>query len=275
MRARLHRRLASSDERFTMNLICVVGLINFIVRMHRIDQLQRTWSTCNMLFTNLELKLKLQLLGMGHLHVSHVINELCKPDIVFMNGFSFDWLRRVQNSSYFEMPRSSFVTQCFQNHLHMCPNVLWPSVKWLMSVVDVILAWAQVTAGYDGYWTMMSFSPVARIEAISVKTVITPMETKMALTKDEEADEEDVHFYKSGLVSHRSSFDPEAFSDSEYARANLDRKSITGGCQFLRSRLISWQCKKKNLSGYLLQKKMNMNNVYHSKTMLIELDTTL
>nr|GEV25450.1 ribonuclease H-like domain-containing protein [Tanacetum cinerariifolium] len=32
--------------------------------------------------------------------------------------------------------------------------------------------------------------------------------------------------------------------DSDYAGASLDRKSITRGCQFLRKRLISWQCKK-------------------------------
>ncbi|GJW12298.1 putative ribonuclease H-like domain-containing protein [Tanacetum coccineum] len=38
-----------------------------------------------------------------------------------------------------------------------------------------------------------------------------------------------------------SSFDLEAYSDSDYARANLDRKSTTGGCQFLGRRLISWQ----------------------------------
>ncbi|GJX73011.1 putative ribonuclease H-like domain-containing protein [Tanacetum coccineum] len=36
----------------------------------------------------------------------------------------------------------------------------------------------------------------------------------------------------------------EAYSDSDYAGANLDRKSIIGGCQFLGRRLISWQCKK-------------------------------
>ncbi|GKF40088.1 hypothetical protein Tco_0120149 [Tanacetum coccineum] len=31
---------------------------------------------------------------------------------------------------------------------------------------------------------------------------------------------------------------------SDYAGANLDRKSTTGGCQFLGWILISWQCKK-------------------------------
>ncbi|GJS40251.1 hypothetical protein Tco_0565294 [Tanacetum coccineum] len=44
-----------------------------------------------------------------------------------------------------------------------------------------------------------------------------------------------------------SPFDLEAFSDSDYAGASLDRKSITGGCQFLGRRLISWQCKKQTI----------------------------
>ncbi|GKA11943.1 putative ribonuclease H-like domain-containing protein [Tanacetum coccineum] len=41
-----------------------------------------------------------------------------------------------------------------------------------------------------------------------------------------------------------SSFNLVAYSDSDYAGANLDRKSTTGGYQFLGKRLISWQCKK-------------------------------
>ncbi|GJY93684.1 putative ribonuclease H-like domain-containing protein [Tanacetum coccineum] len=80
------------------------------------------------------------------------------------------------------------------------------------------------------------------------------------------ADEVDVHLYRSMIESLRlfndnlkgkpnlglwypreSSFDLEAYSDSDYAGANLDRKSTTGGCQFLGSRLISWQCKKQTI----------------------------
>nr|GEU96453.1 ribonuclease H-like domain-containing protein [Tanacetum cinerariifolium] len=38
-----------------------------------------------------------------------------------------------------------------------------------------------------------------------------------------------------------------AYTDSDYAGASLDRKSTTGGCQFLRCRLISWQCKKQTV----------------------------
>nr|GEU31712.1 retrovirus-related Pol polyprotein from transposon TNT 1-94 [Tanacetum cinerariifolium] len=39
----------------------------------------------------------------------------------------------------------------------------------------------------------------------------------------------------------------EAYSDNDYAGANKDRKSITGGCQFLGRQLISWQCKKQTI----------------------------
>ncbi|GJR08441.1 hypothetical protein Tco_0791093 [Tanacetum coccineum] len=84
--------------------------------------------------------------------------------------------------------------------------------------------------------------------------------------KDEEAADVDVHLYRSmiGLLKYLTSsrpdimfaicayardspFDLDAFFDSDYAGASLDRKSIIGGCQFLRKRLISWQCKKQTI----------------------------
>ncbi|GJS08103.1 reverse transcriptase domain-containing protein [Tanacetum coccineum] len=105
-----------------------------------------------------------------------------------------------------------------------------------------------------------------KFDLASVKTAITPIETKLALTKDEEANDVDVTPKTSHLnvmkrifkylkakpnlglwYPRESSFDLEAFSDSDYAGANLDRKSTTGGCQFLGSRLISWQCKKQTI----------------------------
>ncbi|GKB22048.1 putative ribonuclease H-like domain-containing protein, partial [Tanacetum coccineum] len=53
---------------------------------------------------------------------------------------------------------------------------------------------------------------------------------------------------KLGLWYPRESpFVLEAYSDSDYAGANKDRKSTTGGCQFLGRRLISWQCKKQTI----------------------------
>nr|GEW30835.1 hypothetical protein [Tanacetum cinerariifolium] len=44
-----------------------------------------------------------------------------------------------------------------------------------------------------------------------------------------------------------SPFNLVAYSDSDYAGASLDRKSTTGGCQFLGCRLIFWQCKKQTV----------------------------
>nr|GFB20806.1 putative ribonuclease H-like domain-containing protein [Tanacetum cinerariifolium] len=44
-----------------------------------------------------------------------------------------------------------------------------------------------------------------------------------------------------------SHFDLIAYSDSVYGGATQDRKSTTGGCQFLGRRLISWQCKKQTI----------------------------
>ncbi|GKA57352.1 retrovirus-related pol polyprotein from transposon TNT 1-94 [Tanacetum coccineum] len=94
----------------------------------------------------------------------------------------------------------------------------------------------------------------------TVKTASTPMETSKPLLKDAEAEDVDVHLYRSMigslmyLTSSRpdimfddSPFDLEAYYDSDYAGASLDRKSTTGGCQFLGSRLISWQCKKQTI----------------------------
>nr|GEW64816.1 hypothetical protein [Tanacetum cinerariifolium] len=104
----------------------------------------------------------------------------------------------------------------------------------------------------------------------TVKTASTPMETSKPLLNDENAEDVDVHLYRPmiGSLMYLTSLRPdiiylkgqpklglwfpkdlpfnlEAYTDSDYAGASLDRKSITGGCQFLGSRLISWQCKKK------------------------------
>ncbi|GJW40311.1 hypothetical protein Tco_0066156 [Tanacetum coccineum] len=56
------------------------------------------------------------------------------------------------------------------------------------------------------------------------------------------------HQPKLGLWYPKDShFELEAYSDSDYRGASLDRKSTTGGCQFLSRRLISWQCKKQTI----------------------------
>nr|GEX22338.1 hypothetical protein [Tanacetum cinerariifolium] len=97
------------------------------------------------------------------------------------------------------------------------------------------------------------------VAEILVKTASTPMETQKPMFKDEDGEEVDVYMYrifrylkgqpKLGLWYPKdSSFNLVAYTDSDYARASMDRKSITEGYQFLGCRLISWQCKKQTMA---------------------------
>nr|GEV75858.1 hypothetical protein [Tanacetum cinerariifolium] len=76
-----------------------------------------------------------------------------------------------------------------------------------------------------------------KFDFTTVKTASTLMEPNKALIKDAEVED----------YPRDSPFNLEAFSDIDYAGASLDRKSTTGGCQFLGKRLISWQHKKQTI----------------------------
>ncbi|GJW42817.1 putative ribonuclease H-like domain-containing protein [Tanacetum coccineum] len=62
---------------------------------------------------------------------------------------------------------------------------------------------------------------------IDVRTTSTPMDTRKPLLKDSDGDDVDVHLYRSMMfmLVQDSPFYLEAFSDSNYAGASLDRKS--------------------------------------------------
>ncbi|GJX95314.1 hypothetical protein Tco_0351112 [Tanacetum coccineum] len=81
-----------------------------------------------------------------------------------------------------------------------------------------------------------------------VKSASTPVDLEKPLVKDGDADDVDVHLYRSMIGSLMDSlFELVAYTDSDYAGATQDRKFITGSCQFLGNRLISWQCKKQTM----------------------------
>nr|GEZ74575.1 putative ribonuclease H-like domain-containing protein [Tanacetum cinerariifolium] len=95
-----------------------------------------------------------------------------------------------------------------------------------------------------------------------VRSANTPMDKENPWGKDETRKDVDLHLYRSMIGSliylkghpklgiwypKESPFDLVAYSDSDYGGATQDRKSTTGGCQFLGRRLISWQCKKQTI----------------------------
>ncbi|GJZ02046.1 hypothetical protein Tco_0520007 [Tanacetum coccineum] len=101
-----------------------------------------------------------------------------------------------------------------------------------------------------------------------MKSASTPMEIHKPLKKDKNGANVDVHLYRSMIgslmyltssrtyimfaVCECSRFqvqpkDSHMHAVNDYAGARLDRKSTTGGCQFLGCRLVSWQYKKQNI----------------------------
>ncbi|GKA01035.1 putative ribonuclease H-like domain-containing protein [Tanacetum coccineum] len=159
----------------------------------------------------------------------------------------------------------------------------------------------QVTQKEDGIFISQD-KYVAKIlkkfNYTDVKSASTPVDLEKPLVKDGDADDVDVHLYRSmigslmyltasrpdimfavcacarfqvtpktshllaikrifrylkgkptlGLwYSRDSPFELVAYTNSDYARATQDRKSTTGGCQFLGNRFMSWQCKKQTV----------------------------
>ncbi|GJS32818.1 hypothetical protein Tco_0531200 [Tanacetum coccineum] len=78
------------------------------------------------------------------------------------------------------------------------------------------------------------------------------------------------HQPKLGLWYPKDSpFHLEAFSDSDYAGDNHDRRSTSGGCQYLGRRLVSWQCKKQTLWLSPVQKQNRViNDVPHIRAVV-------
>ncbi|GJT09396.1 retrovirus-related pol polyprotein from transposon TNT 1-94 [Tanacetum coccineum] len=111
-----------------------------------------------------------------------------------------------------------------------------------------------------------------RYNYTDVKSAYTPTYLEKPLVQDGDAADVDEHLYRSmiGSLMYLRTSGPDiiylkgkpslglwypkdsplelvTYTDSDYARATQDRKSTTGGCQFLGNWLIFWQCKKQTV----------------------------
>ncbi|GKB90262.1 hypothetical protein Tco_0962534, partial [Tanacetum coccineum] len=123
----------------------------------------------------------------------------------------------------------------------------------------------QVTQKEDGIFISQDkyvAEILKKFNYIDVKSASTPVDLEKPLITDGDANDVDVHLYRSMIgsliylkckptlvlwYSRDSSFELVAYTNSDYAGATQDRKLTTKGCQFLGNRLISWQCKKKTM----------------------------
>nr|GEV60196.1 ribonuclease H-like domain-containing protein [Tanacetum cinerariifolium] len=158
--------------------------------------------------------------------------------------------------------KSAFLYGTIEEEVYVCQPpvfedliILTKSTKWSRHFMDYIrlLKLADERQFLDELYggTHILFGSLG-------KSASTPIDTEKPLLKDPDGEDVDVHTYRIfryfkgkphlGLWYPKDSpFALVAYSDNDYAGARLDRKSTTGGCQFLGCRLISWQCKKQTV----------------------------
>ncbi|GKA10393.1 putative ribonuclease H-like domain-containing protein [Tanacetum coccineum] len=157
--------------------------------------------------------------------------------------------------------KSAFLYEKIEEEVYVCqplrfedldlPDRVYKVEKALYGLHQAPKAWYETLSTYllDNEFQRGKIDKILFIKRFTeVKTAITPMKNQKPLLKDEDGEEVDVHMYRSMIGQPKlglwylkdSPFDLVAYTDSDYAGESLDRKSTTGGCQFLGSRLISW-----------------------------------
>ncbi|GJU61022.1 hypothetical protein Tco_1238788 [Tanacetum coccineum] len=180
----------------------------------------------------------------------------CQEESAVLNNKSFGYFLICQREGDYE---KAIGTKLALKGLHQAPKLGMRTLSFFFS---------------DGKWFQESQDKyvadiIKKFDFWSIGTDSTPIESNKPLVKDEDGKDVDVHVYRSMIGSlmyltasrpdimfavcaclwypRDSPFELEAFSYSDYEGASYDRKSTTGGCQFLGKRLISWQCKKQTI----------------------------
>ncbi|GJX02365.1 putative ribonuclease H-like domain-containing protein [Tanacetum coccineum] len=159
--------------------------------------------------------------------------------------------------------KSAFLYGNIEEEVYVCqppgfedpdfPDRVYKVEKALYGLHQAPRAWTASEA--EGRWDFISqdkyvIKILKKFSFRDVKTTSTPMETHKPLLKDTDG-EDYVLVVQDSSQSKQFTFHAVKidlrYLTSEQARASLDRKSTTGGCQFLGCRLISCQCKKQTV----------------------------
>nr|GFB50717.1 ribonuclease H-like domain, reverse transcriptase, RNA-dependent DNA polymerase [Tanacetum cinerariifolium] len=117
--------------------------------------------------------------------------------------------------------KSAFLYGTTEEEVYVCQPLGFEDLDYLEKVYKVVKAlYGLHQAPRAWYETLANY-----LLENDGKSASTPIDTEKTLLKDPDV----------------------AYSDSDYAGASLDKKSTTGGCQFLGCKLISWQCKKQTV----------------------------
>ncbi|GJT34580.1 putative ribonuclease H-like domain-containing protein [Tanacetum coccineum] len=157
--------------------------------------------------------------------------------------------------------KSAFLYGTIEEEVYVCQPLGFKDTDFLDKVYKVVKALYVLhqapRACHDKYVTEI----LRKFNYIDVKTGSITIDLEKPFVKDRDVGDVDVHLYRSmiGSLMYLTASRPDIMfalwilhlskflTNSDYAGATQDGKSTTGGCQFLGSRLISWQCMKQTI----------------------------
>nr|GEU58427.1 hypothetical protein [Tanacetum cinerariifolium] len=182
-------------------------------------------------------------------------NKKDEREIVIKNKARLVAQGHTQEEVYQMDVKSSFLYERIEEEVYVCqppgfedpnfPDKVYKVEKALYRLHQAPRACKQKSDGIFISQEKYVAEVLKKFDFVNVKTASTPMELNKPLIKDEEAEDVDVHLYRSMIGSlmylTASRLDITfvvCACASDYAGASLYKKSTTGGCQFLGNRLM-------------------------------------
>nr|GEV11889.1 hypothetical protein [Tanacetum cinerariifolium] len=151
--------------------------------------------------------------------------------------------------------KSALLYGTIEEEVYVCQPLGFKDPNYLDKVYKVVKALYGLHQSLRACQDKYKAKLLRKFGFTNVKSASTPIETEKPLLKVPDGEDVDVHIYRYlkgkphlGLWYPKDfPFSLVAYSDSDYAGASLDKKTTTGGYQFIGCRLISWQCKKQTI----------------------------